>query len=185
MLWTSFIVAAEEGDKNALIKVVPGLMVWTIVCFLITLFVLKRFAFGPIQTAIDERRKRIRQSIEEADRAREEARRLLDEHRALIGQARSEADEILTEARKIADSQRERLREELESDRHRRLEETQRQIEQATASALGEIRREVANLSLLAAEKVTRKSLTDADQRRLIEEALAEIDFSQLEGSRS
>src|SRR3954452_12450071 len=166
---------------NPLISVTPGLMIWTIFCFLITLFVLKRYAFGPIQTIIDERRKRIRQSLEEADNAREEARRLLEEHRALIGRARSDAEEILAEARKIADSQRERVREEVEVDRRRRLEETQRPIDQAPAAALGEIRREVANLSLLAAEKITRKSLTDADQRRLIDEALAEIDFSQLE----
>jgi F-type H+-transporting ATPase subunit b len=170
---------------NALIKVIPGLMVWTIVCFAIVVFVLKRFAFGPIQQIVDERRKRIRQSIEEADRAREEARKLLEEHRALIGEARSQAEEILSEARKIAESQRERVREEAEADRQRRLEETQRQIEQATQSALGEIRREVANLSLLAAEKITRKSLTGADQQRLIDEALAEIDFSQLERSTS
>jgi len=185
MLSTSFLIAAEDTGGSGLIKVVPGLMVWTIVCFLITLFVLRRYAFGPIQTAIDARRERIRQSIEEADRAREEARRLLEEHRALVGQARGDAEEILAEARKIADSQRERVKEEIEVDRQRRLEETQRQIEQATASALGEIRSEVASLSLLAAEKITRKSLTSADQQRLIDEALAEIDFSQLEGSRS
>jgi len=170
---------------NALIKVIPGLMVWTIVCFAIVVFVLKRFAFGPVQGMIDERRKRIRQSIEEADRAREEARKLLEEHRALIGEARSDAEEILAEARKIAESQRARVREEAEADRQRRLEETQRQIDQATQSALGEIRREVANLSLLAAEKITRKSLTGPDQQRLIDEALAEIDFSQLERSTS
>jgi F-type H+-transporting ATPase subunit b len=185
MLSTSFLLAAEDSGGSGLIKVVPGLMIWTIVCFLITLFVLKRFAFGPIQAAIDQRRERIRQSIQEADRAREEARKLLEEHRALVGRARGEAEDILAEARKIADSQRERVREEVEVDRQRRLEETQRQIEQATASALGEIRREVGNLSLLAAEKITRKSLTDTDQQRLIDEALAEIDFSQLEGSRS
>jgi len=166
---------------NALIEVVPGLMIWTIVAFLITLYVLRRWAFGPIQKTIDERRERIRQSLEEADNAREEARRLLEEHRALIGQAKGDAEEILSEARRIADAQRARVREEVEVDRQRRLEETKRQIEQATQSALGEIRREVANLSLLAAEKITRKSLTDADQRRLIDEALAEIDFSQLE----
>jgi F-type H+-transporting ATPase subunit b len=175
------MLVADSG----LIKVIPGLMVWTIVCFLITLFVLKRYAFGPIQAAINERRERIRQSIEEADRAREEARRLLEEHRALMGEARGDAEEILAEARKIADSQRARLREEIEADRQRRLEETQRQIDQATQSALGEIRREVANLSLLAAEKITRKSLTGADQQRLIDEALSEIDFGQLERSRS
>src|SRR5213082_2401368 len=170
---------------NPLIQVTPGLMIWTIVCFLITLFVLRRYAFGPIQKAIDERRDRIRRSLEEAEEARDEARRLLEEHRALIGQAKGQAEEILAEARKIADAQRERLRGEIEEDRQRRLEETQRQIEQATTQALGEIRREVASLSLLAAEKITRKSLTSEDQARLVDEALSEIDFSQLEASRS
>ncbi len=179
------IGAGAAVAANPLIQVIPGLMIWTIVSFAITLWVLKRYAFGPVQKLIDDRRDRIRQSIEEADRAREEARRLLEEHRALIGQAKGQAEEILAEARKVADAQRERLRGELEEDRQRRLDETQRQIEQATAQALGEIRREVASLSLLAAEKITRKTLTDADQQRLIDEALSEIDFSQLEASRS
>jgi len=169
--------------SNPLIKVIPGLMIWTIVSFGITLWVLKRYAFGPIQKLIDDRRERIRASIEEADNAREEARSLLEEHRQLIGQAKSEAEAILAETRKVADSQRERMREETEEDRQRRLEETNRQIEQATVQALGQIRQEVASLSLLAAEKITRKTLTGADQKRLIDEALAEIDFSQLEAS--
>ncbi|HEY0415335.1 MAG TPA: F0F1 ATP synthase subunit B [Gaiellaceae bacterium] len=171
--------------SNPLIQVTPGLMIWTIICFLIVLFVLQRYAFGPIQQMIDTRRQRIEEAITEADNAREEARNLLEEHRKLIGQAKSESEEILVEARRVADAQRERVREETEEDRQRRLEETRRQIEQATAQALGEIRDEVGRLSLLAAEKITRKSLTDADQQRLIDEALAEIDFSQLEGSRS
>jgi F-type H+-transporting ATPase subunit b len=171
--------------SNPLIQVKPGLMIWTIVCFLVVLFVLKRFAFGPIQKLIDDRRERIRQAIEEADRAREEARHLLEEHRKLIGEAKSAAEEILGEARRVADAQRDRVREETEADRQRRLEETRRQIEQATHQALGQIRDEVGKLSLLAAEKITRKSLTDSDQQRLIDEALSEIDFSQLERTSS
>jgi len=170
---------------NPLIQVIPGLMVWTLVAFGITFFVLKRYAFGPVQKLIDDRRDRIRQSIEEADRARDEARSLLEEHRALIGQAKGEAEGILADARKVADAQRERLRGELEEDRQRRLEETQRQIDQATQQALAELQRSVATLSLVAAERITRKTLTSADQQRLIDEALAEIDFSQLEASSS
>jgi F-type H+-transporting ATPase subunit b len=170
---------------NPLIEVRPGLMIWTIICFLVVLFVLKRYAFGPIQQMIDTRRERIQQAIAEADNARDEARKLLEEHRKLIGQAKSESEEILVEARRLADAQRDRVKQETEDDRQRRLEETRRQIEQATAQALGEIRDEVGKLSLLAAEKITRKSLTGADQQRLIDEALAEIDFSALEGSRS
>jgi F-type H+-transporting ATPase subunit b len=170
---------------NPLIQVTPGLMIWTIVCFLITFFVLKKVAFGRIQAAIDDRRERIQSAVDEADRARAEARSLVEEHRQLIGQAKTQSEEILSEARRVADAQRERVREETEEDRQRRLEETRRQIEQATQQALGQIRDEVGKLSLAAAEKITRKSLTGADQQRLIDEALAEIDFSALEGSRS
>jgi F-type H+-transporting ATPase subunit b len=160
-------------------------MIWTIICFGITFFVLRKYAFGPIQQMIDTRRERIEQAIAEADNARAEARRMLEEHKKLIGQAKSEAEEILSEARRVGDAQRERVREETEEDRQRRLEETRRQIEQATHQALGQIREEVGKLSLLAAEKITRKTLTGDDQQRLIDEALAEIDFSELEGSRS
>jgi len=169
--------------SNPLIQVIPGLMIWTIVCFLVVLFVLKKWAFGPIEKTIETRRQRIEDSITEADNARAEARNLLEEHKKLIAQAKSESEEILAEARRVADAQRERVREETEEDRQRRLEETRRQIEQATTQALGQIRDEVGKLSLLAAEKITRKSLTSDDQQRLIDEALAEIDFSELEGS--
>ncbi|HEV2591288.1 MAG TPA: F0F1 ATP synthase subunit B [Gaiellaceae bacterium] len=168
---------------NPLIQVTPGLMIWTIICFLISFFVLKKVAFGRVQEMIDQRRERIRSAIDEADNARAEARNLLEEHKKLIGQAKSEAEEILSEARKVADSVGARMREETETERQRRLEETRRQIEQATQQALGQIRDEVGKLSIAAAEKITKKSLTGDDQQRLIDEALAEIDFSALEGS--
>ena len=167
--------------SNPLIQVTPGLMIWTIVCFLITLFVLKRYAFGPIQKTIDERRERIRHSIEEADRAREEARKLLEEHRALIGRAKTDAEEILSEARKVAEANERRMREETEADRQRRLEETRREIQAETQRALEVIRTEVAELTLVATTKVTGKVLDDADHRRLIEDAINTLDFSQLE----
>jgi F-type H+-transporting ATPase subunit b len=166
---------------NDLIKVVPGLMIWTLVAFLITLFVLKKYAFGPIQKTIDERRERIRRSIEEAENARDEARKLLEEHRALLGQARGQAEEILAETRRVAEAQRRRVKEETEADRQRRLEETKRQIEAETQRALGLIRAEVAELTLVATQKVTGKVLEDEDHRRLIDDAIKDLDFSLLE----
>ena len=166
---------------NALIKVTPGLMIWTIVCFLLALFVLKRYAFGPIQKAIDDRRDRIRESIEEADRARAEARNLLEEHRKLIGQAKSDAEDILADARRTSEAQRERVREETEADRQRRLEDTKKQIEAETERALDQIRSEVAELALVATAKVTGKVLDRDDHRKLIEDAIGDLDFSVLE----
>ena len=167
--------------QSPLIDPVPGLMIWTLLCFAITFYVLKRFAFGPIQKTIDERRKRIRDSVEEAERARAEARRLLEEHKALIAGAKSEAGGILAEARRVADSQRERAREEIEADRQRRLEDTRKQIEAETARSLELIRAEVAELTLVATAKVTGKVLDRADHRRLIEDAIGDLDFSALE----
>jgi F-type H+-transporting ATPase subunit b len=159
----------------------PGLMIWTLVCFLIAFFVLKKFAFGPIQVVIDERRKKIRESLDEADNARAEAQKLIEEHRALIAQARTDAEEILAEARKVAAAQAQRAKEETEADRQRRLEETRKQIEAETQKALGQIRAEVADLTLAATAKVTGKVLDSADHKRLIDDALSGLDFSVLE----
>ena len=167
--------------SSPLTKIVPGLMIWTLVFFFITFYVLKRYAFGPIQKLIDERRERIRQALEEADHARGEARKLLEEHRKLIAQAKSEAEGILAETRRVAEANERRMREETEADRQRRIKETRRQVESETRRALEQIRAEVADLSLIAAEKVTRRSFADEDHRRLIAEAVSELDLSVLE----
>ena len=167
---------------NPLIDVTVGLMIWTLVCFGVTFFVLKKLAFGPIQKIIDERRQRIRESLGEADRARDEARRLLEEHRALMHEARGQAEEILSEARRVGDAQRDRLREELEAERQRRIEDTRKQVEAETRRALEQLRKEVAELTVVATSRVTGKVLDEKDHRRLIDEAIRELDFSVLEG---
>jgi len=167
--------------SSPLIQVIPGLMIWTLVCFAVVFFTLKKFAFGRIQAAIDERREKIRLSLDEADNARAEAQKLIEEHRALIAQARNDAEEILAEARKVATAQAQRAKEETEADRQRRLEDTRKQIEAETQKALGQIRTEVAELTLAATAKVTGKVLDSADHKRLIDDALSGLDFSVLE----
>jgi len=167
--------------SNALIQVTPGLMIWTIVAFLITFFVLKRYAFAPIQKMIDDRREQIRRSIDEADKARAEARELLEEHRALMNEARGEAEEILAEARKTRESMERRMREETEAERQRRLEETRREIAAETARALEQIRSEVADLTLEATSIVVGQKLDSDRDRELISHAIGSLDFSRLE----
>jgi F-type H+-transporting ATPase subunit b len=167
--------------SNPLIQVTPGLMIWTIVAFLITFFVLKRWAFGPIQKLIDERRDQIARSIAEADNARDEARSLLEEHKKLMQEARGEAEAIIAEARKTRESMETRMREETEVERQRRLEETRREIAAETSRALEQIRAEVADLTLEATSIVVGRKL-DADRdRELISEAIDSLDFSKLE----
>ena len=158
-------------------------MIWTLVCFGITFFVLKRYAFGPIQKLIDERRDRIREALDEADRARAE-RASCSRSTGADGPGQGPGEEILAEARKVAEAQRERMREELEADRSAGSRRRRKQIEAETQRALEQIRAEVADLTVIATEKVTGKVLDDADHRRLIDEAIGELDFSVLEGGR-
>jgi F-type H+-transporting ATPase subunit b len=180
----NLLAQAAENDEggSGLIEVVPGLMIWTLICFGIAFFVLRKYAFGPIQKTIDDRRERIRNAVHEADNARAEAARLLEEHRALIGQAKQESAGILAEARKVADAQIERAKQEAETERQRRLEDTRKQIDAETVRAIGQIRSEVADLTIEATERVVGKVLDAEDQKRLVREAVEGLDFSALEG---
>jgi F-type H+-transporting ATPase subunit b len=177
----NLLLAATETDSgNALIKVVPGLMIWTIVTFLIVFWALRRFAFGPIQGIIDKRRDTIRQALDEADKAREEARQLRESVREEREEAKAEREELLEETRRQAQEQARRARDEAGEDLQRRLEENAKAVEAENRKFREEIRRDVVELTLLASEKVTRKTLDEQDQRRLIDETIDELDAERL-----
>ena len=158
----------------------PGLFLWSVLTFVLLVGLLYKFAFGPLMEMQRTRQAEIHQSIVEAERLREEAHGLLDDYKQQVASARQEADEILERARKVGESTRTEILEEAKAQADRALEKSREQIERETRQALQQIRNEVADLTLAAAEKVARKSLSDADQLRLINEAIAEIDLSQV-----
>jgi F-type H+-transporting ATPase subunit b len=172
--------SSSSSSGNFLVSPSPGLMIWTLAAFVIALLVLRRVAFPRIGAFLDRRAAAIQDSIDSAERTREQADKLLLEYRERLREARSQAEEIVTRARTTAQEQE---REAADAARERGaqlLEQAKHDIETATQRALAEIRDEVTNLTILATEKVTRKTLDSADQRRLVEEALAELDFSAL-----
>jgi F-type H+-transporting ATPase subunit b len=175
-------LAAEEGDSGGSFLVSPelGLMIWTLLLFGCTLIVLQKLVFPRISEALDRRRQAIDESIEHAERTRREADELLEEYRARLREAREQAEDITARARKAAETLADETKAQAVQQREELMEATRRDIEAETRRALDEIRKEVANLTVIATEKVTRKSLTDEDQKRLVEEALAELDFNAL-----
>jgi F-type H+-transporting ATPase subunit b len=179
---TPLAQAAEEESSNFLVSPDVGLMIWTVLAFLVAFFVLRKYAWPAITEALDKRQRAIEESIDTAERARTEAATLLEEYRGRLREARSQAEEIIARARKAGEVSE---RETIEAGRAKReelLEQTRRDIEAETRRAIQEIRSEVADLTILATEKVTRKTLDSDDQKRLVEEALGELDFSQLAG---
>jgi F-type H+-transporting ATPase subunit b len=159
-----------------------GLMIWTLVVFGISLFVLGKFAFPRIQEALDKRQHAIEDSIDHAEQIRKQADELLDEYRERLKDARQQAEEIIARAEKAAETREGEAVAEAKRRREELLEQARRDIAQETRRAIQEIRREVADLTILATEKVTRKTLTEDDQKRLVEEALSELDFTALSG---
>jgi F-type H+-transporting ATPase subunit b len=175
----TLITAAESGG-NFLVSPSVGLMIWTLAAFFITYLLLRKLAFPRIQEALERRQKTIDESIDAAERTRREADELLAEYRERLKEARQQADDILERARKAAEVLE---RDSVEEGKHKReelLEAARRDIEVETQRAIQEIRKEVADLTVMATEKVTRKALDDGDQRRLVEEALSELDFTTL-----
>lgn len=173
----------EEAGGSFLVSPGVGLMIWTLVLFLATMFVLSKLAFPRIQEALDKRAKAIAESIEAAERQRRESDELLEEYRARLAEAREQADDIMARARKAAETAEAEAASAGREKRDELVAAAKRDIEAETRRSLQQIRSEVADLTVLATEKVTRKSLGPEDQRRLVEEALSEVDFTALSGS--
>jgi F-type H+-transporting ATPase subunit b len=180
-LLTAIPTAAEDGG-NPLISLELGVMIWTLIAFGVTMYILNKLAFPRIAAALDRRRLAIEESIDSAQQTKREADELLDEYRARLKEAREQADEIVARARKAADSLADESKADATKQREELLHAARRDIEAETRRSLEEIRREVATLTVAATEKVTRKALNAEDQRRLVEEALGEVDFSALAG---
>ncbi|HUC07101.1 MAG TPA: F0F1 ATP synthase subunit B [Solirubrobacterales bacterium] len=177
--------AAHGSEEGGSFLVSPGLglMIWTLVLFLFTMWVLSKVAFPKIQEALDKRARTISESIEAAERQRKESDELLAEYRGRLEEAREQADDIMARARKAAETAEAEAKTAGKERGEELVAAAQREIDAATRRSLDQIRKEVADLTVLATEKVTRKSLSESDQRRLVEEALSEVDFTALSGA--
>jgi F-type H+-transporting ATPase subunit b len=182
----TFILAqaqsAEDQSSNFLVSPNIGLMIWTLLAFLLAMLVLRKYAWPAITDALDKRQRAIEESIDVAERTRAEAQQLLQEYRDRLREARAQADEIVSRARKAGEVHERETLEKARLQREELMEQTRRDIDAETRRAIQEIRNEVADLTVMATEKVTRKTLDEDDQKRLVEEALRELDFSSLGG---
>lgn len=178
------VLAAEEESSNFLVAPNLGVMIWTVIAFALAFYVLKKKAFPQITEAIDKRQRAIEDSIDVAAKTKEEADALLAEYRERLKEARAQAEEIVTRARAAGAATERESVEAANVKREELMEQARKDIQAETRRAIGDIRSEVANLTVAATEKVTRKTLTEEDQRRLVEEALGELDFTALSGER-
>ena len=164
---------------NPLVQVDPGLFIWTILTFLVLLGLLAKFAWGPLLQALEERQETIRKSLDDADQATQDLKRLHQESAQIIAAARADAQSIVAKSRVAAETVREDLKQKAKEEADALVRGAQRQIQLETARAVQQIRHEVVDLSLAVASKLIKKNLTQEDNDALIQDSLTQIDASQ------
>ncbi|MDE0628654.1 MAG: F0F1 ATP synthase subunit B [Bryobacterales bacterium] len=166
-------MASENG--NALLQFEPGLMIWTVVTFLLTFLALRLIAWKPILAALDEREGRIRESLEKAELAKAEAERAIAENRANMEASLRRSQELVVEARQEADRVRTEARDAARLEARKIMEEGRRQLEAERRIAVAELRQEAADLAIRAAEHLLKKRVGGRENRRLVEEFLEQL----------
>ena len=165
--------------NNPLVQPDPGLFIWTIITFLVLLGLLAKFAWKPLLEALESRQERIRKSLEDADRARQELERLQQESTKIMQQARIEAEAIVTQTRSDAERLREELKQKAKEEADNILRNAQQQIQLQTRQAVQQIRHEVADIAVLLASKLLDRNIAKEDNARLIDDTLKQIEMSK------
>ena len=164
---------------NPLVQPDPGLFLWTILIFLVLLVLLAKFAWKPLLALLDRREEMIRQSLDDADKAKQELQRLQQESKEILSKARVEAQSILAKSRFEAEKLKGELRQEAKGQADSILRDAEKQIQVETEKAIAVIKNEVVDLSLLVASKLIKKNLSKEDNQSLIEESLKQVESSR------
>lgn len=161
---------------SPLVQPDPGLYIWTIVVFVVLVTLLRKFAWRPLLQTLEARQQTIRQSLDDADRAKQELERLQHESAQIVREARVEAESIVSRSRSDAERLKEEIRQKARSDAESIVRTAERQIQLETQQALRQIRREAADISVAIASKLIQRNLSKEDNQRLLEEALEQIE---------
>ena len=165
---------------NPLVQPDPGLFLWTILTFLVLLVLLAKFAWKPLLALLDRREEMIRQSLDDADKAKQELQRLQQESKEILSKARVEAQSILAKSRSQAEKLKGELRQEAKVQADSILRDAEKQIQVETEKAIAVIKTEVVDLSLLVASKLIKRNLSKEDNQSLIEESLKQVESSRV-----
>lgn len=166
---------SSEGESGGLLNVVPGLIFWTVVTFVILLLILKKIAWKPILTSLHERETFIKESIEKANNAQVEAEKLLAENKANLAKAEEEAQKIIAQGREYSEKLKIQLLEESKLEAQKMIEQAKNEIERRNAEAFNNLKSQVAELAVEAAEKIIRENLDKEKQKKIVEKYLSEL----------
>lgn len=184
-LVTAAPLLAQEQEAHESVNLLSpntGLMFWTLLIFIVLMFVLARFAFKPLTAAVEAREKALEEAIEAAKRDREEAAKLLEEQRHAVDVSRADAQRLIAEARTTGEKLRGEMLQETKLQQHELLERARIEIDLERKRAIADLRREAVDLALAGASKVIERNLDDQTNRKLVESFLASVPTGAVRG---
>jgi F-type H+-transporting ATPase subunit b len=170
-----FAVLAVEGGNGSLLDVNPGLIFWTVITFIILLLILRKLAWKPILTALDQRENSIKDALEKADQARLDASKALEENKASIAKAEEESRKIIEQSRSFAEKLKEQMLQESKAQQQKIIQDAAAEIERRKDSAFNELKNQVAEIAVRAAEKILNEKLDDETQKKMIDKYISDI----------
>jgi F-type H+-transporting ATPase subunit b len=168
-------VLASEAGGGSLLDVNPGLIIWTIITFLLLLIILKKVAWKPILTALDKREKEIADSLNRAEQAKEEAQKILEENQATLSKAEEESKKIIDKSREYADNLKGQLMKESKDQAQKIIEDASAEIERKKNAAFEELKNQIADISVSAAEKIMKENIDANKNKQIVNKYLSEI----------
>ena len=168
-------VSASGGEGGSLLDVNPGLIIWTILTFLILLIILKKVAWKPILTALDNREKEIEDSLNRAEQAKEEAQKILNENQATLSKAEEESKKVIDQSRVYADNLKEQMLKESKDQQQKIIDDASAEIERKKNAAFEELKNQIAEISVNAAEKIMKENSDVAKNKQIVNKYLSEI----------
>jgi F-type H+-transporting ATPase subunit b len=170
-----FAVLAVEGESGNLLDVNPGLIFWTVITFLILLFMLKKLAWKPILSALDQRENSIKEALEKAEKARLESLKALEENKASIAKAEEESRKIIDQSRTYAEKLKEQMMQDSKAQSQKIIEDASAEIERRKDAAFNELKSQVAEIAIQAAEKILNEKLDGETQQKIIDRYISDI----------
>lgn len=168
-------VIAAGGGNGGLLDVNPGLMIWTVITFIVLLLILKKVAWKPILTALDKRESDIKESLAQAEKAKDEARKILEENQANLAKAEEESKKIIEQSRAYAESLKEQMIKDSKEQAKKIVDEAASEIQRKKDSAFEELKGQIVEIAVNAAEKIIRESLDAQKSKQVVDKYLNEV----------
>jgi len=172
---TALIALLSGGEKGGLLDVNPGLIIWTVITFIFLLLILKKLAWKPILNSLSERENFIKDSLERAEKAQQEAKKLLEENNVNLAKAEEESQKIIAQGREYAEKLKNQLLEESKVQSKKILDDASAEIERKNREAFEKLKDQIADIAVNAAEKIIRENLNKEKQKTIVDKFIEQL----------